>query len=122
MDTSYHIHALKIEIEGTEKTLSQKSKVYQKMMDDLSKIEDIPGMEKVSDSLNKNIDKVLREILGLNSKLTTLKSSKESLDSLHVVEVMAAMSEWRSKTINPFANPALSGILKNPFLVSPTTN
>lgn len=122
MDTSFHLQALKTEIEGAEKILSQKSKVYQKMMDDLSKIEDIPGMEKVSSALNKNIDKVLKEILGLNSKLTILKSSKETLDSLHVVEVMVAMSEWRAETINPFSNPALAGILQNPFLVSPKTN
>ena len=122
MDTSLHIHALEIEIKRVDLVLGQKSKVYQKMMDDLSTIKYEKSKEHFVVSLNKNIDKVLAEIMDMNQKLTIMKASLESLTRSRDLEIMKSMVEWRSKTINPFSNPSLAGILQNPFLVSPATN
>ncbi len=122
MDTSLQIQAIELQIKALEKELSQKSKVYQKMLDDLDKIEFVPSKETYAISLNKNIDKVLADIRSIESNISILKVSLETLSRTRVNEITNAMIEWRSKTINPFNNPSLAGILQNPFLVSPATN
>jgi hypothetical protein len=122
MDTSLLIASIQARIPELDKLIGQKNKVYQKMLDDLDKIEFVPSKEHFALTLNKNIDIVLTDIRTLTGEKILLNSKLDELTNARAKEIEMAMFRWRDASLNPFGNPRLAGILQNPFLVSPATN
>jgi hypothetical protein len=122
MDSSLLIASIQARIPELDKLISQKNKVYQKMLDDLDKIEFVPSKGQFALTLNKNIDIVLTDIRTLTGEKILLNSKLDELTNARAKEIEMSLFRWRDSSLNPFDNPKLAGILQNPFLVSPATN